>query len=98
MQIEPAGRPRASYMFEASEGNGRLIREFRHAASHPRATSLSAAVYRLMPNYTDMNVFKEAGMVGLNFAFVDGVENYHRATDTPENLDRRSLQHHQSHT
>ena len=50
-----------------------------------------------MPNSTDFTVFKQRAFPGLNFAFVDGYENYHRPTDTPENLDPRSLQHHGSY-
>jgi hypothetical protein len=46
-----------------------------------------------MPNNTDFTFFKRAGLTGLNFAFIDGVEHYHSASDTPANLDQRSLQH-----
>ena len=97
LNFEGRGNRGPSYLFETSEGNGRLIREFARAAPHPIATSLAYAVYRRMPNGTDLTVFKEAGLPGLNFAFVDGVEHYHQPTDTPENLDRRSLQHHGSY-
>ncbi|WP_435018617.1 M28 family peptidase [Tundrisphaera sp. TA3] len=97
LNFEGRGNRGPSYMFETSEGNGRLIREFARAAPHPMATSLAYAVYQRMPNSTDLTIFKEHGLPGLNFAFVDGVEHYHRPTDTPANLDRRSLQHHGSY-
>ena len=84
-------------MFETSERNGWMIRQFARAAPYPIATSLAGAIYRLMPNSTDLTVFKGAGLKGLNFAFVEGVENYHQATDTVENLDERSVQHHGSY-
>ena len=38
-----------------------------------RATSLAVEVYRRMPNSTDLTVFLEAGIPGLNFAFISGV-------------------------
>ena len=38
------------------------------AAHHPVANSLSTDVYRLMPNYTDVNSFSERGWLTLNFA------------------------------
>jgi hypothetical protein len=80
-------------MFETSGENGWLIEEFAAAAPHPIATSLSYEIYRLMPNLTDMTVFKRAGMAGLNFAHIGGHAKYHTRLDTVENLDERSLQH-----
>jgi hypothetical protein len=79
-------------MYETGDGNGRVIREFA-AAPHPLANSLSYDFYRLLPNDTDMTVFKQAGMNGLNFAFIDGYSNYHTPLDGVEALDERTLQH-----
>ena len=93
INFEGRGNRGPAYMFETSEENGWIIREFAAAHPHPLATSLAYSIYKLMPNNTDLTIFKGAGLKGLNFAFVEGVENYHKATDTPENLDRRSLQH-----
>jgi hypothetical protein len=80
-------------MFETSEGNGWLTREFARAAPYPMGSSLAYAVYKQLPNNTDMTVFKKAGLAGLNFAFSATFENYHTRRDTAENLDARSLQH-----
>ena len=80
-------------MFETSDGNGWLIDQYAQAVPQPLATSLSMDVYRIMPNDTDLTVFKRAGMGGLNFAFGGGVAYYHSAEDTPENLDDDTLQH-----
>jgi hypothetical protein len=63
------------------------------AASHPVANSLSYEIYKRLPNDTDLTVFKRTGYPGLNFAFIEGVMNYHHATDTLQNLNRGSLQH-----
>ena len=57
------------------------------------ATSLTYEVYRLMPNDTDLTVYKQHGMAGWNFAFVGGLSYYHSPEDTPANLDPRTLQH-----
>jgi hypothetical protein len=54
------------------------------------------ALYKRLPNDTDMTVFKAAGAEGLNFAYVSDITHYHTALDTPEELDERSLQHHGS--
>ncbi|SCF61635.1 M20/M25/M40 family metallo-hydrolase [Streptomyces sp. Ncost-T10-10d] len=61
-------------------------------ASGALATSLSTAVYEQLPNYTDLTAFEEAGMRGLNFAFLDGSAHYHTEHDTISRLDRASVQ------
>jgi len=93
LNFEARGSRGPSYLFETSADNGWLIREFARATPHPIASSLTGAVYREMPNSSDLTMFKSNGIKGLNFAFVDGYENYHRPTDTPENLSTDSLQH-----
>ena len=47
-----------------------------------------------MPNDTDLTVFKEAGLNGLNFAFGEGVGHYHTTSDNVQELSLESLQHH----
>jgi hypothetical protein len=80
-------------MFETSDKNGWLIKEFGKAAPHPTANSLAQAIYWLMPNNTDFTVFKDAGIAGLNFAYIAGLNHYHSPLDNMTNLDHRSLQH-----
>jgi Peptidase family M28 len=80
-------------MFETGENNGWLTKEFARAAPHPFTSSLFPELYRLLPNNTDFTVFKNAGLQGLNFAFIDGHAFYHQSTDTIKNLDLRSLDH-----
>src|SRR5213079_614462 len=80
-------------MFETSNENGALIREFARSAPYPMATSLMAAIYKLLPNDTDFTVLKAAGVPGLNFAFLETYEAYHTRLDTIDNLDPRSVQH-----
>ena len=92
MNFEARGSSGPALLFETSDGNGWLTREFARAAPEPFASSLAYAVYKNLPNQTDMTVFKKAGFAGLNFAFNATVENYHTRLDTPENLDARSLQ------
>ncbi len=94
LNFEARGDRGPSFMFETSDRNGWLIRQFASAADRPIATSLTYAVYKMMPNNTDLTHFKAVGLPGLNFAFVGGVENYHQPSDSPGNLDRGSLQHH----
>ena len=93
LNFDARGNSGPSIMFETSDGNGWLIDQYAQAALTPLATSVSMDVYKIMPNNSDMTVFKRAGMGGLNFAFGSGIAYYHTAEDTPENLDQRTLQH-----
>jgi peptidase M28-like protein len=91
--FEARGISGSSIMFETSDNNGWLIRNFAQAASHPVANSLSYEIYKRLPNSTDFTIFRRAGYSGLNFAFIDGLAYYHSRFDSPENTDRGSLQH-----
>ena len=93
LNFEARGTSGPVILFETSDQNAWLIDNVSKAASHPVANSLSYEIYKRLPNDTDLTVFKRAGYQGLNFAFIEGVMNYHRATDTLQNLSRGSLQH-----
>jgi len=94
LNFEARGAGGPSLMFETSEGNGTLIRGLAAAAPHAVANSLMYAVYKRLPNDTDMTVFKRASAAGLNFAYADRITSYHTALDSADELDERSLQHH----
>jgi hypothetical protein len=66
---------------------------FSRAAERPFANSLSTDVYRLMPNYTDVNTFAERGWLTLNFAPIGNETRYHSAGDDLAALNRATLQH-----
>ncbi len=93
LNLDARGNSGPAYMFETSDGNGWLIGQLARALPHPMATSMTFEVYRLMPNNTDLTVYKKHGMPGMNFAFVGGLKYYHSPEDTPANLDPRTLQH-----
>jgi Peptidase family M28 len=97
LNFEARGTTGPSYMFQTSDQNGWLIREFAQAAPHPISNSLANEIYRLLPNDTDMTVFNRAGLDGLNFAYIDGSTKYHTMQDSYANVDERSLQHHGSY-
>jgi hypothetical protein len=94
LSFEARGAGGPSLMFETSDGNGRLIEALAESAPRPLANSLMYAVYKLLPNDTDLTVFKRAGAAGLNFAYADRITHYHTMLDGVEGLDERSLQHH----
>ena len=94
LSFEARGAGGPSMMFETSEGNGALVEALAESAPRPVASSLMYAVYKLLPNDTDLTVFKRAGAPGLNFAYAARLTHYHTMLDRVEELDERSLQHH----
>ena len=50
-------------------------------------------MYKRLPNDTDLTVFLDAGMAGMNFAAAGGITRYHTALDNADSLDARTLQH-----
>lgn len=91
--FEARGSGGPAFLFETSDRNGWLVREFAAAAPHPIGNSLAYEIYKRMPNDTDMTIFKAAGLAGLNFAYLGDVGRYHNVTDSIEHIDERSLQH-----
>lgn len=97
LNFEARGNSGPSMMFETSDENGWLIGEFAKAAPQPMANSLAYEIYKRLPNDTDFTVVKQAGLPGLNFAYIEGVSHYHTMLDRFAQLDERSLQHHGSY-
>lgn len=93
VNAEFRGNAGPAMMFETSIGNGPMIQGLAAAVPHPVANSLNYEVYKLLPNDTDLSVFKRKGVPGLNFAAIEGHTAYHSALDTPANLSQASLQH-----
>src|SRR5436190_18139298 len=93
LNFEARGTSGPSLMFETGPGNLDVVRVLRRVPG-ARATSLSTAVYRRMPNDTDLSEFAALGLPALNFAFIGGVERYHTAEDDISHLDAKSVQHH----
>ena len=80
-------------MFETSRPNAAAIALFASAVKHPAANSLSTDVYRLMPNYTDVNSFSERGWLIFNLAPIGNETRYHSPGDDVASLDPATLQH-----
>ncbi|NWJ44378.1 MAG: M20/M25/M40 family metallo-hydrolase [Chloroflexi bacterium] len=80
-------------MYETSNDNGTLIREFAKAVPFPVASSFSYEISERLPTHTDFDVFKKAGWMGLSFACIGNLCQYHTMLDNLENCDERLLQH-----
>ncbi|MGC5033668.1 MFS transporter [Micromonospora sp. DT229] len=90
VNLEARGTSGPAVMFQTTGGSTRLLPAI--AASGALATSLSEEVYRLLPHDTDLTVFGEQDVAGLNFAFVGGSAHYHTAHDDPAHVDAGSVQ------
>jgi hypothetical protein len=94
VNVEMRGTYGLSNMFETSTGNRWLIRHLAGALERPQATSFFYAIYNLLPNDTDVTIFKRAGKAAVNFAAIRGVNWYHTPYDDLAHASESSLQHH----
>jgi hypothetical protein len=96
LNFEARGSGGPSYMLMETNGkNSKLLSEFIKAnPKYPAANSLMYSIYKMLPNDTDLTVFRENGNIsGFNFAFIGDHFDYHTAQDTFERLDRETLLH-----
>ncbi len=96
LNFEARGSSGPSYMLmETNVGNAKLINEFVKAnPEYPVSNSLMYSIYKMLPNDTDLTVFREKGKIqGFNFAFIDNHFNYHTQQDNFENLDVKTITH-----
>ena len=94
INFEARGTSGPSYMLmEANNGNSALVKHFQSAKTEfPVANSLMYSIYKMLPNDTDLTIFREQGKIqGFNFAFIDSHYNYHTAQDDLQHLDKNSL-------
>jgi Peptidase family M28 len=94
VNVEMRGTYGASNMFETSTGNRWLIRHLAGALERPQATSFFYAIYNLLPNDTDVTIFKRAGKAAVNFAAIRGVNWYHTPYDDLAHVNAGTMQHH----
>lgn len=94
VNMENRGTTGASYLFETSRNNRWLITTVAKALRRPLTTSLFVSLYELLPNDTDLTVFKRAGVEGVNFSAVGNVQAYHTPLDNQRRADPRTIQHH----
>ncbi len=96
LNFEARGSGGPSYMLMETNGkNHQLLSEFLKAKpNYPVASSLMYSIYKMLPNDTDLTVFREDGNInGFNFAFIGDHFDYHTAQDSYERLNRNTLLH-----
>ena len=96
LNFEARGTAGPSYMLmEVNDGNAAMIAEFAAAKTkYPASNSLMYSIYKMLPNDTDLTVFREQAKIpGFNFAFIDDHFNYHTAQDDSKHLSHNSVAH-----
>ncbi len=83
-----------SIMYESGPRSAKLVHAWAKAVPEPRTSSLFDALYAVMPNSTDFTELTASGQPGLNFANIGDFTDYHSPTETIEDLDQATLQHH----
>jgi len=96
LNFEARGTSGPAYMLmEVNNGNEAVVSGFSKAGvKFPASNSLMYSVYKMLPNDTDLTVFREQGKIqGLNFAFIDDHFNYHTQQDDIQHLDPDTIEH-----
>ena len=96
LNFEARGSSGPSYMLmETNKGNKAMVEAFSNAkATYPVSNSLMYSIYKMLPNDTDLTVFREQGNIqGFNFAFIDSHYNYHTQQDDIQHLSKTTLAH-----
>lgn len=96
LNFEARGTAGPGYMLmEVNQGNSGMVDAFSDAnPSYPVSNSLMYSIYKMLPNDTDLTVFREHGKIqGFNFAFIDDHFNYHTAQDDIGHLSIESMAH-----
>lgn len=96
LNFEARGSGGPSYfLLETNSGNAELVQALSTSGlSYPVGNSLAYSIYKLLPNDTDLTVFREdKDIQGINFAFIDDHYDYHTALDRADRLDPKTLAH-----
>lgn len=96
LNFEARGSAGPSYMLmETNQGNAQMVEAFDEGNSKfPASNSLMYSIYKMLPNDTDLTVFREKGAIqGFNFAFIDHHYNYHTMQDDFENISPKTIAH-----
>ena len=96
INFEARGSSGPAYMLmEVNQGNANMVDHFTDAnPKFPVSNSLMYSIYKMLPNDTDLTVFRERGKIqGFNFAFIDDHFNYHTAQDDLQHISKPTLAH-----
>ncbi|MFM7806670.1 MAG: M28 family peptidase, partial [Planctomycetota bacterium] len=93
INVDNRGNAGPAILYDLCGDSADVLQSCSPAFSPIVGSSLYAEIASRMPNSSDLAVFREAGMSGMNFALVGGHEHYHASTDTWSQANLSSLQH-----
>jgi hypothetical protein len=97
INVEARGTDGPSFLFETSRQNEWIARVMAGALPWPATSSLYYDIYEMLPNDTDLTVFKRAGLAGIGFGNIGRPVHYHTPLDNLDNVTLSTLQHHGDH-
>ncbi|MBS0254644.1 MAG: M20/M25/M40 family metallo-hydrolase [Proteobacteria bacterium] len=92
VNVEARGGGGRTTLFQTGKGNGAAVALFARAVARPAGTSLSAYVYSVLPNNTDLTEALPGPWPAYNFAFIGRPGLYHSPMATPARLDQGAVQ------
>lgn len=92
INLEARGAGGRANMFQTSRENGAVAALYARSVSRPATSSLSAFVYSVLPNDTDLTEALSGPYAAYNLAFIGRSGLYHSPLATPDRLDQGSLQ------
>ncbi len=97
INVDNRGTAGRSYLFETSRRNRWLLPLIARHLPHPLASSFYYAMYELIPNDTDLSVFKRASIAAINFGSIGRVAHYHTPLDNLRHVTPSTVQDHGDH-
>lgn len=92
INLEARGTSGPAVLFETSRKNRWMLPDLARALPRPIGSSFFVTIYDLLPNDTDLTVFKRDGKPGVNFAYLGHVAHYHTPLDNLAHADARVVQ------
>ncbi|HEX6058074.1 MAG TPA: M28 family metallopeptidase [Gemmatimonadaceae bacterium] len=95
VDLESAGPGGKATLFQAGPGAAWLARAYARSAPHPHGTVLGQDIFQsgAIPSSTDFEIYRDAGLVGLDIAFYEDGWSYHTTRDRSWNVEPGSVQH-----
>jgi hypothetical protein len=92
INLEARGTTGPAFLFETSRNNRWMLPDLARALPRPIGSSFFVTIYDLLPNDTDLTVFKRDGKPGVNFAYLGHVAHYHTPLDNLAHTDATVVQ------
>src|SRR4051794_29535864 len=97
INVDTRGTSGPSFLFETSRHNAWLARIMAEALPRPSTSSFYYDIYELLPNDTDLTVFKRAGLAGVGFGNIGRPVHYLSPLDNFANVTPSTIQDNGDH-